>query len=786
MAYAQSGGATASARDFNIRSQQLVDAMREFSQATGIQVVYTASVGSGVAAGEASGSFSAAEALSRILTGTGLTYRFTGANAVTLEPAPQSTDGVVRLGPVRVEGDSAASSPTASQFATATGPVGSYVARRSASATKTDTPLIETPASISVVTREQMDVQQVKTISQALRYTAGVTADIAGSQVIADQFIVRGFQQGAGRVLKDGLRMFPSDYLGWDAPEPYGLERVEILRGASSVLYGASDPGGQINLISKRAPQEPLYQLQLQRGSFDYWHAAGDIGGPLDKDGTLSYRLTGLYRESDAQVDFIHNRRIFVAPTVTWRPDSRTELTILTEYQKQTGNFANPVPADGSLFSNPNGHIPRNRNIGDPDFDRSSSEKWALGYAFDHQLSEAISLRQNLRYTHVRHDSAELFFLSWVGTAQRSIDRFSDERRGSGDIFSVDTQVEGRFQTGPLSHTLLAGLDYNRTSYDQWQRLGYATPLDLFTPVYGNVTPFFFPASEYEQTIDQTGLYLQDQVKLGGKWVMLLGGRYDWVRNANSASWAAEPVQKDGKFTGRAGLVYLADNGLAPYLSFSQSFLPATGRTFDNQIFRPETGRQYEAGVKYQPTDGNSLYTIAVFDLTKDNVSTTDPLHPGYSIQDGRTRSRGVEAEAKLSVAAGFNLLATFSWNDVKVMRSNESAILGNRPFRVPEHQASLWSDYSITTGAFSGLSGGGGFRYIGSSYGDRENSFKVPSYTVVDAFLRYAPPALGGLSLELNASNLFDKGYIAGCFNRNGCQYGQGRNIYVTLAYDW
>lgn len=336
---------------------------------------------------------------------------------------------------------------------------------RSATATKTDTPLIEVPASVSIVTSEQIEAQQPKTVTQA--------------------------------------------------------------------------------------PRTPLYQVQVQGGSHDYSHAAFDIGAPLDAEGVWSYRLTGLMRSNDVQVDKIHNERTFIAPTFTWRPSGATEFTVLTEYQKQTGNFANALPAEGTVLDNPNGRIPRHRYIGEPDFDRSVNEKTSVGYLFEHRFNDVFTVRQNLRYSHVRHSSDELFVLGWADADKRLASRFADSRSGSGDVLAVDNQLQTKFGTGPIDHTLLAGLDYSRIKYSQWQQLGMGAPLDLFTPVYGNTDMMMFPASEYRQTVQQTGLYLQDQLTLDKKWVVLLGGPYDWVRNENTATWASAPVQNDEKFTGR-------------------------------------------------------------------------------------------------------------------------------------------------------------------------------------------------------------------------------------------
>lgn len=771
---------------YEIPAGSLTQILNRFAQASGVALTFDPQLTANKSSKGIKGTFGVEEGFTHLLEGSGLTYYKMSNQAYGLKAAPvrisaekESTD---TLPEVEVKDSHDISGNTA------WGPVNSFVAKLSATASKTPSRIIETPNSISVVTAEQIEAQQPKTITQSLRYTPGITAEIAGPQFMADQLLIRGFQQGTGRMLRDGIKTFLPNYLGWDAPEPFGLERVEVLRGASSVLYGASDPGGQINLVSKRPTMTPLKHIQLQAGSFDFKQAAFDFSGPLNDSDVVSYRLTGLLRDSSAQTDYIKNERVFLTPAITIKPSDKTEITILTEYQKQRGNFANPLPAQGLTLNNPNGKISRDRYIGEPKYDQSVNEKVSAGYLFQHELNDTWTFRQNLRFSHYRHNSNEVAFLGWADPATlTTANRYAEDRRGDGNLFTVDNQAQAKFATGSLQHTLLAGVDFNRSSYNQDQRLQLATPLNLYNPVYGNLAFTPFSSAAYEQTVKQTGIYVQDQLKLD-RWVAVLGGHQDWVRDENDATFAAAPVVKDKKFTGRAGLLYLFDNGLAPYTSYSESFLPATGRTFDQSLFKPEEGKQYEIGLKYEPPQSNSLYSIAWFDLTRQNVSMADPARPGFSIQEGEVKSRGIELEAKTSLTNRLNMVGSYTWNDVQLTKS-DAAVQGNRPFRVPEHMASLWLDY-LPTGVFSGLNVGSGVRYVGSSYGDRENSFKVDSYTVVDAMIKYdlayMNEAMKGFKVSVNAMNLFDKRYVAGCFSSIGCQFGQQRTVFVTLDYKW
>lgn len=753
----------------DIPAKDLAAALSDLGNQANLQIVYSQDTVSGLRSRGVSGQMEPEQALRQMVQGTSITYRIEGSH-VTLQGS--RGDSTLLLPSTNISG----------QAYSSVSPDDGYVAKRASAGTKTDTPIIETPYSVSVVTREQIQAQQPKTVAQALRYTPGVNTELAGPQFVTDQLTIRGFQQGTGRMLRDGTRTFLPDFLGWDAPEPYGLERIEVLRGASSVLYGASDPGGQINLVSKRPTTEALRQVQLQAGNHDYKQAAFDLGDKLDDEGVWSYRLTGLFREADAQAEHITNRREYLAPAISFRPDADTELTVLAEYQKQTGNFANPLPAVGTEFRDPRGRLDRDTYVGDSAYDYMTNEKTSLGYVFERHLDETWTLRQNVRYSDYRQSSSEIAIF---GAAGSDYSRYNDQRKGDGRLFTMDNQVQANFATGAVEHTLLTGVDYNNGKFDQDQSLNFILEtFDAFNPVYGQPLTFIpFSRTRYEQKLSQTGVYLQDQLKIDN-WVFLLGGRYDWASNQKDDR--TPQTQKDEKFSGRAGIVYLFDNGLAPYASYSESFLPVVGITADNSQLDPEVGKQYEVGLKYEPPGANSLYTLALFDLTKRNATENVA---GFSRQEGEVRSQGVELEAKTEISKGFNLIGSYTWNDVEVKKS-ETGNKGNTPFRIPEHMASIWADYIVQGGLLEGLRLGGGARYVGSTFGDSANSFKVDSYSVVDALVAYPlgklDASLDGLEVSLNATNLFDEKYVAGCFSTVGCQYGQQRTVYGTVTYNW
>lgn len=693
--------------------------------------------------------------------------------------------------PAKSESKSADSKST-SNGETATGPVKGYVASQSATGTKTDTPLIETPQSVSVVTADQIKAQGAQGVAEALRYTSGVTSDYYGPSSMARD----GFARSRGFFLDeylDGLRLgHVSASTSYSWIEPYQLERIEVLKGPSSILYGQASPGGVLNMVSKRPQEKPFNEIQLQTGSFDRLQGAIDTTGALDQQGKLLYRFTGLIRDADTQVDHSENQRIALAPSLTWKPSADTSLTLLGKYQHDPNMLAFQfMPAAGTVLANPNGKISTKTFTGQPAFDDSELTQQQLGYVFEHRFDQVWKVRQNFRYIHSDEIDKYVFGIG-LQADQRTLNRFAFLYDADFDMYTVDSQAEARFATGALQHTMLFGIDYRNSDEDFSRGTGLAPTLDIFDPDYGVTVTSPILSTHVDQTQRQVGLYAQEQLKLD-RWVFLIGGRQDWAEGETdttnlltSANTKAE--QKDDAFTWRTGAVYLFDNGLAPYASYSESFQPTNGTGFNGTLFDPTTGQQYELGVKYQPKGFNSFVTLSAFDLTQQNVLTTDP-DPTHlcgslrcSVQTGEVRSRGFEVEGKASLTEGLSVTAAYSYLDSEVTKSN-STDLGKVPTRTPAHQASIWGDYTVQSGAFAGIGIGAGVRFVGSSYGDAINTLKVPDYSLVDAALHYD---FDSYRLQVNAANLFDEEYVASCTGYTSCYFGYRRNVTATLTYRW
>ncbi|PLZ04020.1 TonB-dependent siderophore receptor [Burkholderia sp. WAC0059] len=681
---------------------------------------------------------------------------------------------------------------TGQRVQTGTGTADGYVPITDVTATKTDTPLIETPQSVSVVTSDQMVDQNVQSVPEALRYTASVLPEIRGASAEGAPYLVsRGFYL---EQFLDGARLPSDTSFGYAIPsfDPYGLERIDVLHGPASVLYGQANPGGVADLISKQPTATPVHEVFFTTGSHDRAEGGFDLGGALTPDGSLSYRLTGTATDAGTQVDSVRQQRVYIAPAITWKPDQNTTLTLLAKYQRDPNvGYYNFVPAVGSLFDTPDGRISSHTDLGDPNFDSHTRTQASVGYAFEHRFDPIWTFRQNLRYTYVNDDLSNVFANGFASGADTTLNRYAFFNDETGKFFTVDNQMQAKFSTGPVAQTVLFGLDYQRILYREQVGLGAAPQLDPFAPVY---LPVAMPKTTSDDFIrmKQLGAYAQDQLAYG-KWRLLIGMREDWAStDDNNPVTASYTAQSERAFTWRTGLVYLFDNGIAPYVSYAKSFDPQAGVLADGSAARPTTAQQYEVGVKYQPPGYNSFITASAFDLTEHNVLTADPADPGFSDQAGQVRARGFELEGHASLSDSLSIAASYTYLNDVTTESNDSAstldggttsLQGKVPWGIPRNLASAWIDYTLHGGPLRGLGFGGGVRYLGDSY-DESNTIRVPSVTLVDAAIHYDTGRHWLFSL--NGSNLFNRQYVSSCFSAADCTYGDGVEVLATARYHW
>lgn len=678
-----------------------------------------------------------------------------------------------------------------------TGSADGFVPVTAVTATKTDTPLIETPQAVSVVTSDQMTAQGARSVAEALRYTSSVLPELQGGSTAGAPYLYsRGFTL---EQFLDGTRMPSDTSFGYAIPnfDPYGLERIDVLHGPSSVLYGQANPGGIANLVSKRPTTTPIHEVFATTGSHRLAEFGFDLGGALTQDGKLSYRVTGLASDSRTEVNDTKQSRVFIAPAVTWKPDENTTLTILAKYQRDPNvGYYNYVPASGSILDNPNGKISSHLNVGDPDFDHHTRTQYSLGYEFEHRFNQTWTVRQNLRYTVVSDDLANVFPFAngFAPGSTTTVNRYSFTNDETAKFFTVDNQAQAKFSTGPLSHTVLFGFDFQRILFNQTVGSNFVEPsLNLFNPVY---LPIAGTTSTSDDMIrmKQFGLYAQDQIAYG-KWRFLMGVRQDWAQQEdNNPLQGYNFSQSERAFTWRTGVVYLFDNGIAPYASYSKSFQPQLGLTFGGSPLKPTTADQYEIGVKYQPPGFNSFITASLFDLTERNVSSADPDpdHFGYNVQIGQVRARGFELEGQASLNDNLNLVASYTYlNSVNTESAQTATTLSGTtvslqnltPYGIPRHVASAWLDYTLHAGTFRGLGFGGGVRYIGATY-DQTNTLHVGSRTLVDAMIHYDTGTHWLFSL--NGKNLFNRTYVASCQSYGICHFGDGVEVLATARYRW
>ncbi len=686
-------------------------------------------------------------------------------------PAPTTT---VDLPTVDVQGRSAGALADTQGF----------VSRRDVTGTKTDTPLSEIPQSVSVINRDQLDSRQVQSLGEALRYTAGVQSEAFGADPHVDWFNIRGFSTNDTGIYLNGLRVSPG--VTALAPEPYGLERIDVLKGPASVLYGQNAPGGLVNLVSKRPTDTPLGEAAVLGGSYGRIQGQFDLGGPVGTDGKWSYRLTGLARGAGSQTDRVPNDRLFLAPAITYRAGPDTTVTLLTSFQRDHSAGQQFLPSQGTVFGNPNGRIPTNRFTGEDQYNKVDKFQMNLGYEIEHRFNDVFTVRQNARFSRIDYNQRQVYGLGFQPDLA-TLNRTAYGQDVRANLYAVDNQGQAKFATGPLTHTVLGGFEYNRITNATVNRSAAATPLNLFNPVYGALQPELSIYTNSQQTQNLYGLYLQDQVKLD-RFILTLGGRQDWVDTTTRDRRAdgGTAAQSARKFTYRAGLGYEAPLGITPYVGYARSFQPIAGVNASGAAFQPTEGKQIEVGVKYQPAGKASYVTAAAFDLTQSNVSTPDPTNVVNTVQTGEVRVRGVEVEAQLNLLAGLNVLAAYTYLDPVVTSANDGT-QGNQVGAVPRHAASGWLDYSFGEGSpVAGLGLGAGVRYVGSTQASNADLFKVRDRTLADAAVRYDFGRDSRWRVAVNANNLFDRSFVAQCSGESFCYYGTRREVLASLGVRW
>ncbi|RRW67177.1 TonB-dependent siderophore receptor [Pseudomonas fluorescens] len=772
-----------SVRAYNLPAAPLSTTLNQIASQGGLALSLNPALAAGKTSAPVNGQYDAAGALRGALRGTGLQLEQSTAGTYTLVAVPEGTLALPETSVIGVE-----------NFESAWGPVEGYTATRTAAGTKTDTALVEAPRSISVATRQQMDDRSVHSLDDAVRYMPGITASSYGSDTRADWLRVRGFEPTQ---FLDGLPL-PKGVYANPKQETWNLDRLALLRGPASSVYGQTPPGGLLDMVSRRPSAEASSEIQLQYGSDNHRQTNFASTGKIDDAGQFLYGLSGVVRDSGTQVDHVDNKRYNIAPSLTWNIDDDTKLTLLSQFTRDdTGITSQFLPIQGTKIKSPLGDISHHKNLGDPDWEYYDRTYYALGYAFEHRLNDVWQFKQNLRYTKSDLSFQSLTPGSYPFTtvdAEGNVGRTSTSVDEDISQFAVDNNFQADFATGDIRHTLLLGLDHQRSNTNYTSIFGDGLQTNVNNPIYGQ--PIVRPARstafyDYNQKTYQTGLYVQDQMALD-QWRLTLGGREDWVHTSTQFinQSDATNTQRDKKFSGNAALSYVFDNGFVPYLSYAESFQPTTGADATSTgSLKPTEGKQWELGIKYQPPGSKTLLTAAVYDLTQKNVAVnTFVNNVSVTSQTGEVKVKGLELEAVSDVTDNLKVIAAYTLAKSEVQKGVDK---GNRLQLMPNQQASLWTDYTWHAGVLDGFGIGAGVRYTGNTYGDKANTWlgKADAYTVFDASVHYdlgrLDNSLKGASLAVNATNLFDKDYISTC-DSFYCYYGDQRSVVASATYKW
>lgn len=774
---------TSSVRAYNLPAAPLSTTLNQIASQGGLALSLNPSLAAGKTSAPVKGQYDAAGALRAALSGTGLQLEQSTSGTYSLVAVPEGVMALPETAIIGVE-----------NLETAWSPVEGYTATRTAAGTKTDTALVEAPRSISVATRQQMDDRSVHSLDDAVRYMPGITASSYGSDTRADWLRVRGFEPTQ---FLDGLPL-PKGVYANPKQETWNLDRLALLRGPASSVYGQTPPGGLLDMVSRRPSAEASSEIQLQYGSDNHRQINFASTGKIDEAGQFLYSLSGVVRDSGTQIDHVDNKRYNIAPSVTWNIDDDTKFTLLTQFTRDdTGITSQFLPIQGTKIDMPFGDVSHHKNLGDPDWEYYDRTYYALGYAFEHRLNDVWQFKQNLRYTKSDLAFQALTPGSYPFTMvddQGNVGRTSTVVDEDISQFAVDNNFQADFATGDIRHTLLLGLDHQRSNTNYTSIFGDGLTTNVVNPIYGQ--PIVRPPRstafyDYDQKTYQTGLYVQDQMALD-QWRLTLGGREDWVHTSTQFinKGDATNTQRDKNFSGNAAISYVFDSGFVPYLSYAESFQPTAGADATSTgSLKPTEGKQWELGIKYQPPGSKTLLTAAVYDLTQKNVSVNTNVN-GVSItsQTGEVKVKGLELEAVSDVTDNLKVIAAYTLAKSEVQKGVDK---GNRLQLMPNQQASLWTDYTWHTGVLDGFGVGAGVRYTGNTYGDKGNTWlgKADAYTVFDASVHYdlgrLDNSLKGASLALNATNLFDKDYISTC-DSFYCYYGDQRSVVASATYKW
>lgn len=755
---------------FDMPSSDLASALNSFAEKTGMELSYPASMVAGAKSKPLKGSYGAQEGLNELLRGSGLAYRSTGDNSMTLEKVaaaePQSSTPTLKAMTVSSKRNTEGMEPLG------------YSVSNAFAATKTDTPIMQTPMNIQVVSRKLLDDQQdINIIDAITKNVSGVQAS-HDSGDIYEAFTIRGFS--SNNIYRNGLLR------GFNTYDPSNIEQFEVIKGPASMLYGRAQPGGLINYVTKKGLDTPTYSVQQQFGSYDQYRTTADATGPIDKNGKLRYRVNLAYQDIGSFKQFVNNERYFIAPTLSWRPNDRFEANLEFEHKHEKkindygipaiGSRPAPVPLNRSYLDSANGPVSDTTLV---------AYDWAFKFNDDWQLKNRFLWENwDMQYNDIGGTGA-------LRADNQTLNRTVFSGPANQETYSTNLDLSGKFNMLGTRHEVLLGGDYYHQAFGQWNGHFIATtPIDIFNPVYNVISQATLDALpnnwNYLRKEERFGVYFQDHITLFDKLHIMGGGRYDWVTYGTASSIKSPDLakanysdQEDQKFSPRVGVLYQPWQWLSLFASYTESLGSAnSGLSFTGQNFKPQSGEQYEAGFKTEFFDKRLSSTVSFYDLTKANTTTTDPAHPTFQVTAGKVRSRGVEIDIKGQVTEKLNLVTTYAFTDIRYINANAN-LLGQRPIGVPENQASLWGTYQFTERFKAGIGG----VVVGKRNGDNNNPVDLPGYVTMDTMAAYTiPVGKTRLTTQVNINNLLDKGYYVGASSRNSIVTGNPLSVMGSI----
>jgi len=623
-------------------------------------------------------------------------------------------------------------------------PVESYSADDALTGTRFPVLLRDLPLSVGVVSNELIEDRGISQLSEALDNVSGAQRRLGYGGTQNFGAFIRGFDQGT-LTLRNGLR----DSGFYTVRDIANVERFEVLKGPASILYGAVNPGGITNTITKQPLARPHARVRGIVGSNDRYRSEVDLGGPLGGD-ALRYRLNAAYEDAGSFRDGVETRSTFIAPVVAFHPGDHTRIALEGEFKRSDFVWDLGLPRNPLSFT-----VPVNRFLGEPDARNKVKSNFASA-TLDHWFNDALALRAVLGRSETNGDYNLRSPLS-IRPDGRTVNRVAYATDEASETSNAQVDLLATFSTGALTHQLTVGAEHYRSLQYFFFDFQPLAPIDLFEPVYGAQPGAGFPLFANDVASRATGIYVQDLISIGERWKLLLGGRYDYTRGKNTNVLTGAQVAKaaDDAFSPQGGVVFQPDAVTSLYASFGRSFMPVGGRTVTGASLDPETGEQIELGIKRDLLDGRAKTTLAVYEIYKQNVSTPDPDNPMFRVQTGEQRSRGVEFDISGAIAPGWDMIFTASRIDAEVTRDNRFAV-GSRLPGAPELSGGLWTTYALQGGALAGLTLGAGAYYVDERQaGLPNNAWALPSYTRLDAMLSYD---IGRVALQLNMRNLGNK----------------------------